>query len=391
MSSDVKRGEMEPGLEEGAHTPKRRSDSGRMLEGKISLRDIGRQPRRGRLLIVEPNADFARVLEVRLARDGHEVVVVSGGKAALASAKENAPDVALIDRGVSDVPSLDLIEKLRGTAESIEVILMTVDPTTEITIAAIDRGAFDVVGKPFSNLKLVTWKVDNAVAKVHAERDRAELARVLYEQTQDLADRETEAELSKSSDLLPVLEEDETETLDFVDGMTGTDPLTGIANRRASEQRFRSETARALRYDRPLCIAYASVDGLSDLIEAEGGDVADGVLRGIVQLFTGMVRDVDFVARHEGGEFFFLFPETTKENGIIVLERIRQRISQTSFSDVAANDHDIALTVCFGVAGLPADTMNVDLLERAAEAALRHAKAKQDAVVPYDPDLSARR
>lgn len=385
MSGNDKRG-ADAGPELGAHTPKRRSDSGRMLEGKVSLRDMDRPPRRGRLLIVEPNADVARVLEVRLARDGHEVVIVTTGKAALASAKDHAPDVALVDRGVSDVPSLDLIERLRGMAESMEVILMTVDPTTEIAVAAIDRGAFDTVGKPFSNLKLVTSKVNNAVGKVHAERDRAELARVLYEQTQDLAEREAEAEASKSSDILPVLthddDEDDTDTIDF-DDMSGVDPLTGIANRRASEQRFRSETARALRYDRPLCIALASVDGLSDLIEAEGGDVGDGVLRGIVQLFIGMVRDVDFIARREGGEFFFLFPETTKENGIVVLERIRVRIAQTSFSDVVDGDHDIKLSVCFGVAGLPADTMNVDRLERAAETALRHAKTIQDVVVPH--------
>lgn len=361
------------------------------LEGKISLYDTWMQPPRGRLLVVEPNADVARILEVRLARDGHEILVVTTGAAALAAVEEEAPDVALVDRGVADVPWLELVDKLKASHESFEVIVMAIDPTVEIAVAAIDHGAFDVVGKPFSNLKLVTAKVGNAVGKVRAERDRAELAQVLYEQTQDLAERETEAELSKSDDLIRDEGSDAAEAIDF-DEMAGVDPLTGIPNRRAAEDRFRSETARALRYGRPLCIALASVDGLSDLIANHGGEVGDGVLRGVVQLFAGMVRDVDFVARQSGGEFFFLFPETPKENGSIVLERIRQRIAQTSFFDVIdGHDTTIQLTVCFGVAGLPADTMNVDILERAAEAALAQAKKKGDVVVPYDAEMIAQR
>lgn len=356
------------------------------LEGRINVYDMWNRPPKGRVLLVEPNEDAARVLEVRLARDGHEVFVCTKGSDALSAVDEEVIDVAIVDRGLADVDCIDFVKKVLASSEVIEVIVMAIDPTVETSVEALDAGAFDVVAKPFSNLKLVTSKIENAVGKVRAERDRAELARVLYEQTQDLAERETEAELSKSSDALPQLDEDG-EAIDL-DNMAGVDPLTGIPNRRSAEQRFKSETARALRYDRPLTVAMASVDGLSSLIETGGAAVADGVLRGMVQLFTTMVRDVDFVARLQGGEFFFLLPETPKENGTIVFDRIRQKIAQTSFADfVADGKSEIQLTICFGVAGLPTDTMNADILRRATETALERAKVTGDVVVGFEPDM----
>ena len=62
-------------------------------------------------------------------------------------------------------------------------------------------------------------------------------------------------------------------------------------------------------------------------------------------------RDVDFIARLQGGEFMLIFPETSKENGALVVDRIRQKIGQTSFSDVVGGASEIRLTICFGVAG----------------------------------------
>lgn len=335
----------------------------------------------GRVLLVEPDEDIARMLEVRLARDGHEVVLARTGQEALRMTLTEDLDVALVDRKLQDIDALELMRQLQQQFAPFETILMTVDPTVELFVEALEAGAFDMVVKPFSNLKLVTAKVDKAVGKVQAERDRNELARMLHQQTQ-------------GGQPLPTQEEEPLPTNIDLDGMSGVDPLTGLPNRRASEERFRTETARALRYDRPLCVALASIDGLDAVVERFGHDVADGVIRGIVQLFSGLVRDVDFIARRQGGEFFFLFPETSKESGFVVVDRIRTKLIQTSFSDfLDEDDRDSAfqLTASFGLAGLPTDTMNADLLHSAAEAALARAKATGgDQVVAYDPSMSRR-
>lgn len=356
------------------------------------------RPGLGKVLIVEPDPDIARMLEVRLAREGHTVLLAENGRSALSLSSGEVIDVAVIDRSLGDMTGFAVLEQLQRTHTPFEAIMMSIDPTVEIEVRALELGAFDLVVKPFSNFKLVTAKVKLAVAKVRAERDRDELARILAAQTQDLAAREAEAERSGHS---PAAHSPAVEALSDqralgdsaidLDGMSGIDPLTGLPNRRAAEDRFRKEASRALRYDRPLCIALASIDALDLVIGRSGSQIADGALRGVASLFSGMIRDVDFCARSEGGEFLFIFPETSKDSGFIVVDRIRLALSQIAFSEVAgAPELGFRLTVSAGIAGLPTDSMNADRLKEAAESALALARHTGDRVVAFEPSMLRR-
>ncbi len=338
---------------------------------------------RAKVLIVEPDADIARMLEVRLAREGHDVLIAESAPKAKALAEDEQAHVALVERGVPD--ALELIKTLKDKLKPFEALLMSVDASTEYVVDAINQGVYDVIAKPFPHLGLVMHQVGNAVAKVLAERDRQELSKLLHAQTQDLVKREAQAEQHGN-------EPDEDLNTEFdLDNITGIDPLTGLPNRRAAEERFRKETARALRYDRPLCVALASIDGLETVLEKHGAEVTDGVLRGITSMFTGLIRDVDFLARKQGGEFLFIFPETPKDSGGVVVERIREKLEETSFSQyVDVQGGEFKLTVSFGVAGLPTDTMNANILQDAAEAALRHARQKSNTVVMFDGSIKLR-
>lgn len=328
----------------------------------------------GKVIVVESEEDIARMLEVRLAREGHEVLVAGSLKEARERLEDTTIDVAVIDRTLSDGAGSELMDELLASQEPLEVIMSSVDPTVELVVEVLDKGAFDLVVKPFSNLKLLTHKVAKAVGKVRAERQALQLGR----------------HVSESGVPLPREDSDFAAGIDL-DKMSGVDPLTGLPNRQAAEERFRTETSRALRYDRPLCIAMCSVDELDLVIERFGREVADGVLRGIVQVFQAMVRDVDFIARHEGGEFFLLFPETAKDSGFVVVDRIRQKLLSTAFSDEVGPEGQFRLTASFGVAGLPTDTMNAEILREAADAALGRARATGgDQVVLYDAGMSRR-
>lgn len=339
---------------------------------------------KGKVLVVEPEADLARMLEVRLGRDGQDVILAQTGEEAIRAASEERIDVALIDRSIADVSALVVMDKLQGLSAQFEAIIMALETTPDYVVRALDAGAYDVVSKPLADLKIVTHKVRKALAKVIAERERHELARVLHAQTSDIAKREVLAVQHGAQ------EAQEDEALIDLDNMSGVDPLTGLPNRKAAQERFRKETARALRYDRPLCIALASIDELEQVVAQHGSEVADGVLRGIASMFTGMVRDVDFVARRQGGEFLFIFPETPKENGFIVVERIRQKLSQTSFTESYGlqDAGEFHITASFGIAGLPTDTMNADILHDAAQAALEAAKVDGDKVILFEASMN---
>ena len=166
------------------------------------------------------------MLEVRLARDGHEVILATTGDDALRAASDEQPDVALLDQTPDDVSSFDVLSALQGKSQQFEGILMSIDATTDFVVKAMNIGAYDVIPKPIADLKIVLHKVKKALAKVLAERDRHELARLLHAQTQDIARREVLA-VQHGADQP---EEDEPTALDL-DNMSGVDPLTGLPNR----------------------------------------------------------------------------------------------------------------------------------------------------------------
>ena len=336
------------------------------------LSDTTTEPRRGRVLIIESDTDIATLLETRLTREPgrYEIWTAETAQGGLYLADQHAVDVALLARDLPDADSMRVLKALRSTPTPCEVIVMTVDPTVEIFVQALDAGAFDLVVKPFSNLTLVTAKLANAVAKVHAEREcirlRARLA-ALETGDGDGVRAVVDAPLARAESPL-------SSTIDI-------DPVTGLANRGAAELRFREETSRALRYDRPLAVVFISVDRLDHVIEADGYEAADRLLRDFGRVIIAQIRDVDFLARRQGGEFMLLLPETTKADAAVVAERIRTELT----ASFAATPSDATgLTASFGVAGLPTDTMNADLLRQAGEVALAQAEASGDCVMLYE-------
>ncbi len=336
----------------------------------------------GRILLVDSDPKVARAMEAKLLAEGHEVVVAFSGKGALDASRSDHFDVAVVDRSLPDIPGTRVMATLRNADAQLEVVMSTSDDAPEVELELLEQGAFAVLRKPLTHPRLLTLRVAQAVEKVHLAADRAELARTLHAQTAALATREVEAELYGP---------DEPSANINLDQMAGSDPLTGLPNAKAADERFRKEAARALRYDRPLTIALASIDNFETVRERFGDEVSDGVLRGIAAMFAGIVRDVDYVARLEGGHFFFIFPETPKEHGAVAVGRMRQKLLGTSFSDYfGEGPAQVRLTISFGIAGLPADTMNGDLLRNAAESALQRAKMLGDRIVFFDASMTRR-
>src|SRR3546814_11299934 len=98
-----------------------------------------------------------------------------------------------------------------------------------------------------------------------------------------------------------------------------TDPLTGLLNRRAMEERVR-----ALRQqDMPFALAMADLDHFKRLNDAFGHETGDRALRSFSHILSASVRDADFVARHGGGEFVIRVPGLATRAAIPTRPRIR--------------------------------------------------------------------
>lgn len=144
-----------------------------------------------------------------------------------------------------------------------------------------------------------------------------------------------------------------------------TDSLTGLANRRALEQRLWEEMSRARRYGHELTLVMMDIDHFKQYNDIHGHRAGDEMLRRLGWVIGREVREPDVVARYGGEEFALLLPETGLKGAYSLVQRIRRRITA---------DSRVPLTLSFGIAVFPHHADDVDTLLQAADEALYAAK-----------------
>lgn len=147
------------------------------------------------------------------------------------------------------------------------------------------------------------------------------------------------------------------------------DPLTGLCNRRAMDQRFGELWSEA--EDAPLAILVLDIDFFKRINDTYGHADGDCVIRWVAATLNRCIRAGDNAFRYGGEEFLVLLPDTTLEGAISLAESIRGRIED---QHLAFPRHGLVpLTVSLGVAARKRQDDPLSLFER-ADRALYQAK-----------------
>ena len=99
-------------------------------------------------LIVDDDALFARTLARSLGRHGIDTLTAASIDEALALARRQRPDFALVDLNLVNESGLALIAPLRQCRPDMRIVLLTGYASVATAVAAIKRGADDYLAKP---------------------------------------------------------------------------------------------------------------------------------------------------------------------------------------------------------------------------------------------------
>ena len=106
------------------------------------------------LLVVDDEPRIRTVLNRSLSAQGHTVFEASDGQAALDQLDSRDVDLVLLDLAMPRRGGLDVLGVLKARESSPPVIVLTAVTEMSARIQALDRGAVDVVAKPFSTVEL---------------------------------------------------------------------------------------------------------------------------------------------------------------------------------------------------------------------------------------------
>lgn len=158
--------------------------------------------------------------------------------------------------------------------------------------------------------------------------------------------------------------------------LAAVDELTGVASRRFFARNFPREAERAARYGRPLSVALCDIDHFKRVNDTLGHAAGDEVLRHFGERLQRQLRKgIDWVARLGGEEFAIVLPETTHEQALAVVRKLRVAVADEPF---AADGKRLPITASFGVCAadrLPVDERQLpDEMLKAADTALYRSK-----------------
>ncbi len=178
-------------------------------------------------------------------------------------------------------------------------------------------------------------------------------------------------------------------------GLSKTDPLTGIPNRREFDA-FEARAWRLGARDKtPVAVILLDIDFFKIYNDSLGHQAGDDCLRQVAQaLVSCATRPLDLVARYGGEEFVAVLGGANIHEALVVAERMRNAVQDLGV-DHPGSSHAV-VTVSVGIASItPQDGQDSETVIKAADEALYYAKAagrncvvfrRDDEYVTYNAD-----
>lgn len=260
------------------------------------------------ILVIEDDVDQRALIRETLkdCLEGEVRVTAVGSRREALAQDVKSFDLILTDYNLTDATGLEVLEEVRRRCGT-PVIMVTGENDTHLAADAIRKGATDYIVKAGDYLFTIPVVVQKnlIVAKIRRENEqlRAELEKAL----QDVCDKNALLE----------------RTLQTVEELAATDPLTGLYNRRHFAKVLEQLFAEAQRYGKDMSCVMIDLDKYKQLNDSLGHQVGDEILAMAGKVIGANMRRMDVAARYGGDEFVLLLPQASAADAAAVAQRIR--------------------------------------------------------------------
>jgi len=222
------------------------------------------------ILLIDDDPAAIQILG-RLLADVANLRFATSGEAALRLARQQVPDLILLDAEMPGMSGFQVCEALKAdpVLADVPVIFVTSHSEPAFEVSSFEHGAADFIAKPV-NAPLVLARVKTQLRLKHVADELRRVASI--------------------------------------------DVLTGVANRRRFDEALERAWRGARRSGAPLALLMIDVDHFKLFNDCNGHPAGDACLRSVAQALQGVtLRPEDLVARYGGEEFVVLLPQTPRD------------------------------------------------------------------------------
>jgi adenylate cyclase len=127
-----------------------------------------------RILIVDDNPANVKILQTRLGAEGYEIVTATDGEAGLAAARQQTPDLILLDVMMPKLDGFEVCRRLRADPEFpfTPIILVTAMTDSKNVVAGLEAGGDEYLTKPVDHAALAARV--RSMLRIKALQDKVE-------------------------------------------------------------------------------------------------------------------------------------------------------------------------------------------------------------------------
>ncbi|MEO6205019.1 MAG: diguanylate cyclase [Mycobacteriales bacterium] len=245
------------------------------------------------VIVADDSPTVRAVVRMQLETAGYDVIEVEDGSPVVDLAKKHDPTVILLD---VDMPVLDGHQTLAALkadplTRDVPVVFLSSRAAGGDVAVALHQGAHDYLRKP---------------PEPHELLARVAVATRMKQLQDELRARAAELEQ-----------------------LSRTDHLTGLSNRRHTDERLHGALSSSTRHGEPVAVLIIDVDHFKAVNDNHGHAHGDKVLVNVAAVLSNAARAEDIVGRWGGEEFMVVAPHCNAEQARALAERLR--------TDVEAN------------------------------------------------------
>jgi DNA-binding NtrC family response regulator len=135
---------------------------------------------KGRILVIDDEADIREGLELLLTSEGYSVDLAVNGTEGVQKLEGAPYDLALLDLMMPDKSGMEVLEEVRARDRDTPIFMITAYGSVEAAVNALKLGANDYFSKPWDNEKLII-EIDRMISGRRLQYENTHLKRALVE------------------------------------------------------------------------------------------------------------------------------------------------------------------------------------------------------------------